>query len=99
MPNETFALWTHCRQDACAPVGDFIMKKIIFIAIFILAVSMTAFAQITVSPDNITAYSQGATSAYLTFNNVVNLTPAEAVWCGEIIPAAPDIGFRCDPAT
>lgn len=75
------------------------MKKLIFIAIFILSISLTTFAQVTVSPDNITAYSQGATSAYLTFNNVVNLTPAEAVWCGEIIPAAPDIGFRCDPAT
>lgn len=75
------------------------MKKIIFIAIFISTVSLTVSAQVTVSPDNITAYSQGATSAYLTFNNVVNLTPAEAVWCGEIIPAAPDIGFKCDPAT
>ncbi|MDQ3131270.1 MAG: hypothetical protein M3Q99_10990 [Acidobacteriota bacterium] len=75
------------------------MKKLIFIAIFILSFSLAAFAQVTVSPDNITAYSQGATSAYLTFNNVVNLTPAEAVWCGEIVSAAPDIGFRCDPAT
>jgi len=75
------------------------MKKLICIAIFILSFSLAAFAQVTVSPDNITAYSQGATSAYLTFNNVVNLTPAEAVWCGEIVSAAPDIGFRCDPAT
>lgn len=74
------------------------MKKIIFIAIFILSISLSALAQVTVSPDNITAYSQGATSAYLTFNNVVNLQPAEAVWCGEVIPAAPDIGFKCDPA-
>ncbi len=51
------------------------------------------------SPDNITAYSQGATSAYLTFNNVVDLRPAEAMWCGEIAPAAPDIGFKCDANT
>lgn len=75
------------------------MKKIITIAIFISAFSVSIFAQVTVSPDNITAYSQGATSAYLTFSNVVNLQPAEATWCGEIIPAAPDIGFRCNPAT
>ena len=74
------------------------MKKLVCSAIFILSVAVAAFAQVTVSPDNITAYSQGATSAYLTFNNVVNLTPAEAVWCGEIVSAAPDIGFRCDPA-
>lgn len=66
---------------------------------FILLSSPAAFAQVTVSPDNITAYSQGATSAYLTFSGVVNLTPAEATWCGDIVPAAPDTGSKCDPAT
>lgn len=66
---------------------------------FILGASAAAFAQVTVSPNSITAYSQGATSAYLTFNNVLNLTPAEAIWCGDIVPAAPDLGFKCDPAT
>lgn len=75
------------------------MNKIISIAIFILTFSLFSSAQVTVSPDNITAYSQGATSAYLTFSNVVDLQPAEATWCGEIISAAPQIGFRCDPAT
>jgi hypothetical protein len=75
------------------------MTKIITIAIFISAFSALLVAQVTVSPDSITAYSQGATSAYLTFSNVVNLQPAEAIWCGEIIPAAPDVGFRCNPAT
>lgn len=75
------------------------MKKIITIAFFTLIFSVSILAQVTVSPDNITAYSQGATSAYLTFSNVVNLAPAEATWCGEIIPAAPDTGFKCDPAT
>ncbi len=54
---------------------------------------------VSVAPDNITAYSQGATTAYLTFSNITNLRPAEAVWCGDIISAAPDLGFRCDPAT
>lgn len=75
------------------------MKKPLIIIAFILLYSAAEFAQVTVSPDNLTAYSQGATSAYLTFNNVVNLRPAEATWCGEIIPAAPDSGFKCDPTT
>jgi hypothetical protein len=75
------------------------MHKSLIIFTFILLFSVTMFAQVTVSPDSITAYSQGATSAYLTFNNVVNLRPAEATWCGEIVPAAPDSGFRCDPTT
>lgn len=75
------------------------MNKIISIAIFSLLAALAAFAQVTVSPESITAYSQGSTSAYLTFSNVTNLRPAEATWCGEIISAAPDAGFKCDPAT
>jgi hypothetical protein len=73
------------------------MKIIILFAILLLTVSV--FPQVAVTPNNVTAYSQGATSVYLTFSNVVNLNPAESVWCGAIIPATPNIGFQCDPAT
>lgn len=77
-----------------------IMYKIFVLFIFITIFSVSVFAGIEVSPDNVTAYSQGATSVYLTFTNVVNLRPAEATWCGEIITApAPDSGFRCDSNT
>jgi hypothetical protein len=75
------------------------MNKFIFIAIFNFIFSIAIFAQVTVSPNSITAYSQGATSAYLTFSNVVDLQPAEATWCGEIFLAAPDVGFKCDSTT
>lgn len=75
------------------------MSKLFQISLLTILLSAAVSAQVSVSPDNITAYSQGATTAYLTFNNVVNLTPAEATWCGDIVPAAPDIGFRCDPAS
>jgi hypothetical protein len=75
------------------------MNRIFQISAIVFLLSLGAFGQVTVSPNNISAYSQGATSAYLTFTGVVNLTPADATWCGDIIPAAPDIGFRCDPAT
>jgi hypothetical protein len=75
------------------------MKRIILMTILSLILTVSVFPQVAVSPNNVTAYSQGATSVYLTFSNVVNLTPAESVWCGEIIPAAPEIGFKCDPAT
>lgn len=75
------------------------MKKMFLVFAVITVFSTAAFSQITVSPSSINAYSQGATSSYLTFTNVTNLTPAEATWCGEIVSAAPDIGFRCDPAT
>lgn len=75
------------------------MKKIILIAIFTILLTISIFPQVAVSPNNVTAYSQGATSVNLTFSNVVNLTPVESVWCGAIISAAPNIGFKCDPAT
>jgi hypothetical protein len=75
------------------------MYRSLFSFAFVIIFSIAASAQVTVSPDNLTAYSQGATSSYLTFNNVVNLRPAEATWCGEVIPAAPDNGSRCDPTT
>lgn len=75
------------------------MKNIILIAIITLILAVSAFSQVAVSPSSVTAYSQGATSVYLTFSNVVNLTPVESVWCGSIISAAPSIGFKCDPTT
>ncbi len=75
------------------------MKTLILTAIFTLVFIASAFAEVSVSPNNVTAYSQGATSTYLTFSNVVNLTPAESVWCGELISAAPNIGLKCDPTT
>jgi hypothetical protein len=54
---------------------------------------------ITVAPPSVTAYSQGATSAVLTFQNVKDKRPVDACWCGEVVPATPDIGFKCDEAT
>ena len=75
------------------------MNRSLVTFIFVLGLSIAAASQVTVSPDNITAYSQGATSAYLTFNNVLSLRPADATWCGDTISAAPDIGLKCDPTT
>ncbi len=59
-----------------------------------------ALAQrIRVSPVGANVNVNGATTVFLTFGGVNSFRPAEAVWCGDLIPAAPDIGQRCDPAT
>src|ERR1043166_5419468 len=68
------------------------------LAIFVL--TSATFAQaVSVSPNNVNAYSQGVTSVLLTFGGLVNKTVAEATWCGALIAAAPDVGFKCDPST
>lgn len=50
-------------------------------------------------PTGVNVNPQGATSVFITFGNLVNQRPAESEWCGRLIPAEPDIGFKCDPET
>ncbi|HEY5837411.1 MAG TPA: hypothetical protein VIT19_00145 [Pyrinomonadaceae bacterium] len=74
------------------------MTKYIIISAILLASGMSATAQtITVSPSETTVYSQGATSVLLTFGNLGGRRPTESTWCGALIPAAPDIGMKCNP--
>jgi len=56
-------------------------------------------AQVRVSPTGVSVNAMGATTVFLTFGGVGTKTPAEAFWCGELIPATPALGRRCDPAT
>jgi hypothetical protein len=50
-------------------------------------------------PNGVNVNSQGATTVFITFGGLDQQVPVEATWCGELIPATPDIGFKCDPAT
>ena len=54
---------------------------------------------IRVNPKGVNVNATGATTVFLTFGGVGGRRPAEAVWCGELIPATPDLGLKCDPAT
>jgi len=56
-------------------------------------------AAIDRNPNGVNVASQGATTVFITFGNLVDQVPVEATWCGELIPAAPDVGMRCDPGT
>lgn len=58
-----------------------------------------AHAQISRNPTGVNVNSQGATTVFLTFGNLQGYVADEALWCGELISAAPDIGNRCDPST
>jgi hypothetical protein len=54
---------------------------------------------VRVNPTGVNVRSQGATSAFLTFGELREQTPAEGIWCGAVVPAEPDVGLKCDPAT
>ena len=41
----------------------------------------------------------GATTVFLTFGGVTGYIPGEAVWCGEVMDAAPAIGLKPVPGT
>jgi hypothetical protein len=56
-------------------------------------------AQIRRHPTGTNVNSQGATTVFITFGGLRQQVPVEAAWCGELIPATPDLGFKCDPAT
>ncbi len=61
--------------------------------------AVTASAEIRRDPTGVNVNSQGATSVFITFGGLADQEPVEATWCGELIPATPDIGFKCDPTT
>jgi hypothetical protein len=74
------------------------MRKNFYLCSILSLLTCPAIEQtITVSPSEVTVYSQGATSVLLTFGNLGNHRPVESTWCGALIPAAPDLGSKCDP--
>jgi hypothetical protein len=58
-----------------------------------------ASAQIRVNPTGVSVSSMTATTVFLNYGGLRDQRPVEAFWCGELVPAAPAIGNKCDPAT
>lgn len=87
-------------QSACSNV--MLASRLNSFALILLIcffATVQAHAQIRVSPDGVNVNTQAPTSAFLTFGNLNNQIPAEATWCGDLVPAAPAIGLKCNPAT
>src|SRR5688572_30038386 len=70
-----------------------------FLLLFLCASVSATAQQIQVSPAGVNANSHGTTTVFLTYGPLQNYRPAEGCWCGEVVSAAPDIGFKCDAAT
>ena len=58
-----------------------------------------AVAEIRRDPTGVNVNAQGATTVFISFGGLKNQVPVEATWCTTLVPAAPDLGQRCDPAT
>ena len=57
-------------------------------------------AQIRVDPTGLNVSTQNATTVFLSYGGLRNdQVASEAVWCARLVPAAPDVGFRCDPSS
>jgi hypothetical protein len=69
------------------------------IAILALLFTAQADAQISRNPTGVNVAAQGATTVFLTFGNLDGYVADEAIWCGELVSAAPDIGNMCDIST
>jgi hypothetical protein len=71
------------------------MKNLFFIFILIISTGV-AFGQIAVNPTGVNVNSQNSTSVPLAFGPIpANYRPAEAIWCGELIPSIGAIGLQC----
>ncbi len=70
-----------------------------FVLFAMLCLGAPAAEAISRDPNGVNVNAQGATSVFITFGGLQQQVPVEAVWCGELIPATPDIGFKCDPTT
>ncbi|MCI0391141.1 MAG: hypothetical protein MOB07_20540 [Acidobacteria bacterium] len=77
------------------------MKHTFITIAFCLLITNIAQAQnVKVNPIGVNVNPNTGTTVFLTFGQVPgSLRPAEGTWCGELIPAAPDLGLKCDPAT
>lgn len=74
------------------------MRPVSFCLLLVL-LAATSAAAIRRDPNGVNVSSQGATSVFITFGDLNDQVPVEAEWCGTLVPAAPAIGLRCDPAT
>jgi hypothetical protein len=63
-------------------------------------VPTSGVAQLRVNPDVVNVSTQDATTVFLSYGGLrADQRLADALWCGSIVPATPDRGFKCDPAS
>jgi hypothetical protein len=66
----------------------------------LITFALRAQGQLRVNPSTVNVSTQDATTVFLSYGGLrADQQLADAIWCGTIIPATPDRGFKCDPTT
>ena len=76
-----------------------ILRGLLLFPVGLLGLSSSGSGQIRRDPNGVNVNAQGASTVFITFGNLQGMVATEAEWCGELIPALPGVGLRCDPAT
>ncbi len=71
----------------------------LLLAVFLGLATAPGAAEIRRDPSGVNVNAHGATSVLITFGGLADQVPVEAAWCGDLVPAAPDLGQKCDPRT
>lgn len=91
------------ERTRSAPANEHHIPRVLHAAALAMLAAAYFFSQpalaISRDPNGVNVNAQGATTVFITFGGLQQQLPVEATWCGELIPAAPDVGFKCDPAT
>ncbi|MEM9407458.1 MAG: hypothetical protein AAGA81_15580 [Acidobacteriota bacterium] len=74
-------------------------RILLFLVALAASLAAPSSAQIRRDPSGVNVNSQGATTVFISFGGLRDQVPVEATWCGELVPAAPAVGFRCAPGT
>ena len=67
------------------------MKKTTAAGLALLAATSVAEAAIRRDPNGVNVNAGGATTVLITFGGLRDQVPAEAFWCGELVPAAREL--------
>ncbi len=68
-------------------------------SVVVAMLAVPAAAEIRRDPVGVNVNASGATTVLITFGGLVRQEPVEAIWCSEVVPAAPDRGQKCAPGT
>ncbi|HXI13019.1 MAG TPA: hypothetical protein VNM92_10270 [Thermoanaerobaculia bacterium] len=74
------------------------MRRVLLLTVVMIC-TLNVTAQIRRDPVGVNVNTQGPTTVFISYGNVQGKIAAEAVWCAGLVPAAPDIGMKCNPAS